>query len=183
MEKKKQGLNSIKYFVKKNNLHKLGFNPLEYATNIVEELLELLTDMESKEAREFAKATIAKWVKAYSIDVNKIQDHKAIDSIGDIMVYSTDAIMKNKHCVDCVLTEIGKEINSRKQDPEQAKRWAEEGPQQGEKWQKDLNQPQEEKYQADFTDCKLKTFPNKKEKAVEKDIDDSWLARRFNKVN
>ncbi len=178
----KQGLDSIKHFVKKNNLHKLGFNPLEYATNVVEELLELLTDMESKEAREFAKATVDRWVKVYNIDVKKIQEHKAIDSIGDIIVFSTDAIMKNEYCVDCVLTEIGKEINSRKQDPEQAKRWAEEGPQQGEKWQKDLNQSQEEKYQADFTNCKLSSFLNEKEKVAEDYNSDSWLIERFNKV-
>ena len=156
----KQGLDSIKHFVKKNKLHKLGFDPIEYATNVVEELLEMLTNMESNEARMFAKATVSRWIDIHEIETEKLNEVKIIDSIADIMVYSTDAIMKQGYCVDCVLTEVGKEINSRRQDPEQAKRWVEEGPKQGEKWQKDLNQPQEEKYQADFSKCKLTTEPN-----------------------
>lgn len=156
MNNELRGVDSIKHFITKNKLDKIGFNPITYATNIIEELLELLTELESSDAKKIAETIIDNWVKEYNIDTNKIDDYKAVDSIGDIIVFSIGGLLKKQYDPNCVLTEIGKEINSRKQDPKQAKDWKENGVPLGAKWLKDLNQPEKEKYKADFKNCSKK---------------------------
>jgi phosphoribosyl-ATP pyrophosphohydrolase len=54
---------------------------------------------------------------------------------------------------DCVMDETIKEISSRQQDPEQKKRWKENGFN-GEKWHKNLNQSKDTLYKADYSKCK-----------------------------
>lgn len=56
-------------------------------------------------------------------------------------------------------SEVIKEISSRRQDPEQKAKWdkyfSENGKYPDEKWLKDKNQPESEKYKADFTHCRI----------------------------
>ena len=54
----------------------------------------------------------------------------------------------------CCMHEVIKEISSRKQDPEQAKRWANGEIEAAEKWQKWKQQPKDTLYKANFELCK-----------------------------
>jgi NTP pyrophosphatase (non-canonical NTP hydrolase) len=54
---------------------------------------------------------------------------------------------------ECVMDETIKEISSRQQEPEQKKRWKENGSN-GEKWQKWLQQNKDTLYKANYNNCK-----------------------------
>lgn len=118
-----------------------------------------------------------------SPEEKKEAEHEVIDSMADVYVVFTGTLAKTGlinlpldaelvqwmivyneipirikeagYNFSKVMEECLKEINSRKQDPEQAKLWLESGKQIGEKWLKDKNQDSATLYKADYTKCKL----------------------------
>lgn len=61
----------------------------------------------------------------------------------------------NGYNFEKVMKEVLKEINSRKQDSEQKKKWETDGIPLGEKWKKSKTQEPSTLYKADFSRCKL----------------------------
>jgi NTP pyrophosphatase (non-canonical NTP hydrolase) len=79
-----------------------------------------------------------------------------LDALADIVVISVGEIRKMNYDPELVLNEVVKEISSRRQDPEQSKRWANGGKEDGEKWLKDKSQDTKTLYKADFSKAKIK---------------------------
>ena len=61
----------------------------------------------------------------------------------------------NGYHFEKAMKEVLKEINSRKQDSEQKKRWEKDGVTVGEKWQKSKTQDPTTLYKANFSSCKI----------------------------
>ena len=82
--------------------------------------------------------------------------HEMIDALTDLRVIAIGEIRKAGYDPKCTLKETVKEISSRRQDPEQAKRWANGEKEDGEKWLKDKSQDKSELYKADYKNCIIK---------------------------
>jgi hypothetical protein len=79
-----------------------------------------------------------------------------IDALTDLRVIAIGEIRKAGYNPKYTLNETVKEISSRKQDPEQAKKWTNGEKEPGEKWLKDKSQDKSELYKANFENCKIK---------------------------
>jgi len=148
--------NTVNFFYK-NKLNKLAYRWTTTTTNILEEQFECYEGLDSDAAREFARKTLE-----FMMDLlaergisNLKSPEEIVDCLADTCVYSLDAVAKLGYEPKCVMNEVGKEINSRKQDPKQKEEWDKHEPNPNDKWRKDPNQPQEEKYKADFSKCKV----------------------------
>lgn len=89
-----------------------------------------------------------------AIEINDITE--IVDALSDIIVIATGELTKLKYNPELVLKQTVKEISSRQQDPEQAKAWAADNRQPGEKWNKDKSQDPSTLYTADYSTCKFK---------------------------
>jgi len=121
-----------------------------YVKQIIEELFELY-DLPKKQIDIDTKTVYDMWFKDY--EDTEVQDEVIIDGAKDIGVFSENFIEANGYNSHKVSEEVFKEISCRKQDPKQKKEWKSSGVKG--KWQKDLKQPKEELYEADFSNCRL----------------------------
>ena len=121
-----------------------------YVKQVIEELFELY-DLSKKQIDVDTKIVYDMWFKDY--EDTEVQDEVIIDGAKDIVVFSENFIEANGYNSNKVSEEVFKEISCRKQDPKQKKEWKISGAKG--KWQKDLKQPKEELYEADFSKCKL----------------------------
>jgi hypothetical protein len=149
----------IMVFQADRRLHEAEFDWLTEATNVMEELFEALG------YQEIDKVALREEIVIFERLLKKkgaIRKHRkpteedVVDAFGDIIVFATGAIMKAGHDPRLVMSEIGREINSRKQDPEQELEWRESGPKG--KWQKWKEQPKDTLYKADFSITRLVEF-------------------------
>ena len=150
-------LDDVVNFFFKNKTNELPYRWSTTTTNILEEQFECYEGLDSNSAREFAKKTVE-----FMMDLlaekgisNLKSPEEIVDCMADTSVYSMDAISKLGYRPKCVMKEVGKEIITRKQDPKQKAEWEKHGPNPSDKWRKDSNQPEEEKYEADFSNCKV----------------------------
>ena len=135
---------NLKVWRKERNISKADY--LVFVGNILEELLEPV----------FEKIFIPK-IKQDILNeyfqFGEINENEAVDAIQDIQVFCiNETELMGYDNVKCN-NEVFKEINSRKQDPEQAIIWAGIGA--IGKWQKMKDQPKETLYVANYSKCKL----------------------------
>lgn len=78
-----------------------------------------------------------------------------VDALQDLIVIAGGETVKLGYNPELCLKQTVKEISSREQCPEQAKRWAMNDKEPGEKWLKNQTQPQSTLYTADYSTCKL----------------------------
>jgi len=91
-------------------------------------------------------------LEEYFIAKTNMDESGRIDAIADIIVFSVNELMLEGYDVNKVMSEVVKEISSRKQDPQQKARWSlEPDLANKEKWQKDKSV---KPYTADFSKCK-----------------------------
>jgi len=146
----------VERFVKDRKLDKQKFDEMQVCTNILEEMFEMLGYDVPKEERDWLMMDFMRFIdrQVEGCVARKKENHTdddRIDALSDIRVFCIDATMKLGYEPKCTLNETAKEINSRKQDPEQAKNWKD-----GDKWQKDRNQDPSTLYKADYDKCKIK---------------------------
>ena len=91
----------------------------------------------------------------FSEGFSKADTHEMVDALADIIVIAAGELVKLGFNPELCLKQTVKEIYSREQCPEQAKRWAMNDKQPGEKWLKNPAQPKSELYTADYSTCKL----------------------------
>lgn len=119
--------------------------------NVLEELLEPL----------YHKDEIPAMVKEimdlyYPEDYpNMLSTVEILDSLTDIRVFAENETENMGYDSELCMSEVIKEISSRKQCPEQEERWDIGEKEVGEKWQKWKEQPKETLYMADFSFCKI----------------------------
>ena len=90
------------------------------------------------------------------IEASETQDeYGQVDALADIIVIAAGELVKLGYNPELTLKQTVKEITSRKQYPAQAKRWAINDKQPGEKWLKNLDQPESTLYIANYSTCKL----------------------------
>jgi len=152
-----QGIDLIIKFQKDRELDKNQYSWITEATNILEEILEANSYDVSKEKREIMSAEFQIFIYMLQRkdilvvesepENNDKKKDEIVDAYGDIIVFAIGAIMKLGYDPKLVLKEVGKEINSRKADPEE--------PVKNGKWNKWVDQPKETLYKADFSTCKL----------------------------
>lgn len=85
--------------------------------------------------------------------IRESDENAIVDALCDVIVISVGALYKMGYSPNEAMLETLKEINSRKQDPDQEniwKKWGAAG-----KWQKWREQPQDTLYKADYTKAKL----------------------------
>ena len=91
----------------------------------------------------------------FSEGFSKADTHEMVDALADIIVIAAGELVKLGFNPELCLKQTVKEIYSREQCPEQAKRWAMNNKQPGEKWLKNPTQPKSELHIADYSTCKL----------------------------
>ena len=159
-------MNSIKKieeWLEERNLPAMGFDPWQSLYNHLEELLEGLgfnSENSKRYAREYAKDMKNLWEE---LDSPEITEDAVVDSRCDKIVFAIDDLMKLGYNPELALLETHREINSRVQDPAQARLWEDQGVPTG-KWQKWLGQDPTTLYKADYSQCKLVEDPMKIEK-------------------
>lgn len=138
---------NLKGWRKDRNITKADY--LVFVGNILEELLEPIYE---KVAVDDIKTKIVNQYFSY-VDEFKWNENNIVDAIQDIQVFCINETelmgYDNLKCND----EVFKEINSRLQDPRQAMQWSVNGS--TGKWKKDINQPKESLYTANYKECKL----------------------------
>jgi len=113
-------INEIERFAKDRGIDKMKHSGLNYATNVVEELLELLGYDVPKENRSLLTEHFASLVETLNQQqvtiksTSKVDNHDIIDAIADIIVFSVTELQKLKVSTEAVLHEVAKEINSRR---------------------------------------------------------------------
>jgi hypothetical protein len=102
-------------FCNDRKLPEMEFNPLDYTTNIVEELAELHGLKVTKEMRPRLKEITEMLLEVLEEEFPKAKEdpYKEIDAINDIRVFSIDANLKLGFNPKKSLLETAKEINSR----------------------------------------------------------------------
>jgi len=152
-------INEIVRFQDERNLSSTDPNWFLETTNIVEELLEARghKHIDKDRLRHFIEDSMVPTFYVLEIINNEIEPdtETQVDAAADIIVFAIGWIMKLGYDPNCVLDEVAKEINSRKQDPEQKKEYP-DGLPQGIKWMKDRNQNPATLYKANFSQCKRK---------------------------
>ncbi|MGL5752282.1 MAG: hypothetical protein ACRCXT_17235 [Paraclostridium sp.] len=138
---------NLKVWRKERNISKADY--LVFVGNILEELLEPIYE---KVAVDDIKTKILNQYFSYT-DEFEWNKNDIIDAIQDIQVFCiNETELMGYDNIKCN-NEVFKEINSRKQDPEQAIAWAVIGA--IGKWQKMKDQPKETLYVANYSKCKL----------------------------
>lgn len=138
---------NLKVWRKERNISKADY--LVFVGNILEELLEPLYNKPHIE--EFKNNILEAYFEPMNIDL--LENYDVIDTIQDIQVFCiNETELMGYDNIKCN-NEVFKEINSRKQDPEQAIVWAGIGA--NGKWQKMKDQPKETLYVANYSKCKL----------------------------
>ena len=93
------------------------------------------------------------------LDVALLNDdnHEIIDALCDIVVFSINEIEARGYEFEQCMLETIKEISSRKQDPKQKERWANDDKlKRLQKWKKFKEQDKKTLYKADYSKCKIK---------------------------
>ena len=117
-------LNKLAVFQTDRDLHKQTFEPMNEATNIVEEVLESLLYDVPREQRANLKEEFIEFIMLLekkgivsSVARNGVTDehreHLRVDSYFDMMTFSVGALMKLGYNPIGVVDEGSKEINSR----------------------------------------------------------------------
>lgn len=136
---------NLKVWRKDRNITKADY--LVFVGNILEELFEPIYN---KDAIPELKNKIIEEHFIYGGGLDKLE---VIDAIQDIQVFCINETelmgYDNLKCND----EVFKEINSRKQDPQQFAEWQKDGA--SGKWQKDKHQKDWTLYKANYGVCKL----------------------------
>jgi len=135
------------------DLDKKEFVVLNEQTSILEELLEMEQYNVPKEKRQDLKDAFELFKQQLLEDEVITEpiyrtcfeaDHEEVDALADIIVFSIGALLKKEYCVEDILLEAGKEINSR------------EGIMINGKFEKYVDNASKAKwYKADFTKCKM----------------------------
>ena len=138
---------NLKVWRKDRNITNADY--LVFVGNILEELLEPIYE---KVSVDDIKTKILYQYFSYT-DEFEWNKNDIIDAIQDIQVFCiNETELMGYDNVKCN-NEVFKEINSRKQDPEQSIVWAGIGA--NGKWQKDSLQDKKTLYVADYSKCKL----------------------------
>ena len=135
-------------WAEERQLDKAVFDPKVETINPLEEMLESFY-LSGADPREVAEK-VYDFMLTFGKPVETQKVERYLDRI-DIVIYVLTGLMKLGVDIECAFDETLKEIESRKQDPEQAKEWAENGP--SGKWQKWKKQPKETLYKANYKKC------------------------------
>lgn len=149
-------------------------NPKAYIANILEELLEIVYE-DKKEIKYYQNEIMDKYF--FEELFKNISEERILDAIQDNRVFSENETELMGYDADKTLNEVIKEVSSRKQDPDQFIEWQQTKPYG--KWKKDINQPKETLYKADFSICKL----NDKETQISIMLDDLPDYFKCNELN
>jgi hypothetical protein len=125
-------------------------NPIRDIVKLNEERYGLSFDM-SKEIVKLEEELNEMKEAAKNNDLDEF-----LDGALDCCVIAIGSIRKAGYDPVLALNEVVKEISSRKQDPEQEKKWLKGNKESGEKWLKWKDQPKDTLYKADFSKAKLK---------------------------
>lgn len=149
-------------------------NAKAYIENILEELLEIVYE-DKKEIKYYQNEIMDKYF--FEELFKNISEERILDAIQDNRVFSENETELMGYDADKTLSEVIKEVSSRKQDPNQFIEWQQTKP--FGKWKKDINQPKETLYKADFSICKL----NDKETHISNMLDDLPDYFKCNELN
>ena len=127
-------------------------NAKAYIANILEELLEIVYE-DKKEIKYYQNEIMDKYF--FEELFKNISEERILDAIQDNRVFSENETELMGYDANKTLNEVIKEVSSRKQDPDQFIEWQQTKP--FGKWKKDINQPKETLYKANFSICKLNT--------------------------
>lgn len=114
-----------------------------YVANIIEELLEIYYD-----DKDIIKKIQREIIFEYFNSKKELNQLNTIDAIQDIQVFSVNETELKGYDNEHANYEVFKEINSRKQDPDQMIDWAANGAKG--KWLKDKLQDKNTLYKADY---------------------------------
>ena len=130
------------------NIKAGSYNYRSQVSNVAEELFELM----GYSSIEIDEHVLEKFMSEYFDGSREPYHEVKIDAHCDQIVFAVNAIEQlgynARECID----ETIKEINSRKQDPIQAREWHNNKPEG--KWLKDKQQDSETLYTADYASCK-----------------------------
>jgi hypothetical protein len=126
----------IKEWGDTRNIYSQAFSPNDFSF-IVEEVVEGVSNLSSSDANIVAK----EFVNENFIDID---ENRAIDALGDIVVFATNGMYKLGYNPEQVMNEVLKEIESRNGEIVNGK---------FEKYQDDYHKSLW--YKADFSKCKL----------------------------
>lgn len=118
-----------------------NLNIMKEISFIIEECIEMVTPMNSEEAREMAELMAEQIV---SQSTKTISREQIVDAAADIKVFATGLIRKVGYDPDIVMDEVITEIESRKGSIQGGKFTKDKSPEAQEKW-----------YKADFTKADL----------------------------
>ncbi len=112
-------IKEIKTFAKDRLINELEPNMLDYATNVVEEVVEGIGGSYNKDTRSGLKDRLNDFLvnelKIQEQSLNKqVDKHAVIDALCDITVFSITEMMKHNYDPEAALIETAKEINSRR---------------------------------------------------------------------
>jgi len=148
-------IKEIERFCRERQLDKQEFDEDVLVTNLLEEIGELMgyynLPKDQSAVGYGSIIDLMRTVFGSASDWRQPTKEEQVDALTDKRVFLIDATMKLGYKPACALKEVGKEINSRKQDKEQKALWAASGPEG--KWQKQADQPKDTLYKADFTHC------------------------------
>ena len=117
--------------------------------NVLEELLEPLYH------KDEIPAMVKEIMDLYYPEEHILDEYEVIDSLTDIRVFAENETENMGYDSELCMSEVIKEISSRRQCPEQEERWDIGVKEDGEKWLKDKEQPKDTLYKADFSSCKI----------------------------
>ena len=115
--------------------------------NVLEELLEPLYH------KDEIPAMVKEIMDLYYPEEHILDEYEVIDSLTDIRVFAENETENMGYDSELCMSEVIKEISSRKQCPEQKAEWEQYGA--DGKWLKDKNQDKDTLYKADFSSCKI----------------------------
>ena len=150
-------MNSIKKiesWLEERNLPAMGFDPWQSLYNHLEELFEGLS-IDSAQSKVLATKYQSLFKDEWEAHGSpETTEDAVVDSRCDKIVFAIDDLMKLGYSPELSLSETHREINSRVQDPAQARLWEDHGGPIG-KWQKWIGQDPTTLYKADYSQCKL----------------------------
>lgn len=114
-------MKSLIKFQTDRGLDKKEFNPINEASNIIEEILESIGLDVPKENRprlknlvtEFLKACQGSGIAKKNYSLEEPIEYIPVDAYCDIITFATGALLKLGYNPEKAITECGKEINSR----------------------------------------------------------------------
>lgn len=134
-------LNRIVEWNKERGLDQQEVDISNEVSFIVEELIEMTTQMKSEEARNYAQIVTN---NMFSVDIMPSNEQVA-DAAADIIVFATGLILKSGFNPEIVMDEVLKEIESRVGSEDETGKWVKDrSPEAQAKW-----------YKANFNKAKL----------------------------